>query len=319
MQPQSLKNIIDHHHAITIVSHINPDADAIGTSLGIYTLLKGYGKRVEVANYSADLPRHLSFLPNFSKIKQKIDYAESLIISCDCGSIDRLGFDLSGREIVNIDHHHTNKNYGTLNIVDPLLSASAHVAFSVMENNFPVTKDAATCFYTALLSDTRYFTTGNVDEEVFAFAVELIALGADHKRVALNLTQRRSLASLRVLGKSLETLTLHMNASVASMNVDQDMFDATGAKMSDIDGIVDYAISLVTVKIGILLVQRSGEIKVSLRSKQEDISLLAEYFGGGGHKNACGFTIQSEKIEEVLDSILKQIDLLNLGAGELKW
>ena len=319
MQPQSLKNIIDHYHTITIVSHINPDADAIGTSLGIYTLLKGYGKRVEVVNYSTELPGHLSFLPNFSKIKQKIDYAESLIISCDCGSIDRLGFDLSGREIVNIDHHHTNKNYGILNIVDPLLSASAHVAFSVMENNFPVTKDAATCFYTALLSDTRYFTTGNVDEEVFAFAVELIALGADHKRVALNLTQRRSLASLRVLGKSLETLTLHMNASVASMSVDQDMFDATGAKMSDIDGIVDYTSSLATVKIGILLVQRSGEIKVSLRSKQEDISLLAEYFGGGGHKNACGFTIQSEKIEEVLDSILKQIDLLNLGAGELKW
>ncbi len=310
MQQQDLKTIIDRHRTITILSHINPDADAIGTSLGIYALLKAYGKQVEIANYSIDLPQHLDFLPNFSKIKHKIDYAESLIIACDCGSIDRLGFDLKNREIVNIDHHQTNQNYGTLNFVDSLLPASSHVAYQIMEENFPVTGDVATCFYTALLSDTRYFTTGNVDETVFAFAMQLMEHGADHQRVAFNLTQRRSLASLRILGRVLDTVTLHRNATVASMRADREMIAATGAKMSDMEGVVDYARSLVTVEIGILLVQQESYIKVSLRSKDRDISSLAEYFGGGGHKNACGFTIESGNIEEILDKILKQIDLL---------
>ena len=307
---QGLKAIIDRHRTVTILSHINPDADALGTSLGIYALLKVYGKQVEIVNYSTDLPQHLDFLPNFSKIKHKIDYAESLVIACDCGSIDRLGFDLNGREIINIDHHQTNQNYGTLNLVDPLLTASSHVAYNVLEDKFPVTAEVATCFYTALLSDTCYFTTNNVDEEVFAFAVELMARGADNKQVAFNLTQRRSLASLRMLGKVLDTITLHRDATVASMRAEQDMFTATGAKMSDIEGVVDYARSLVTVEIGILLVQQESYIKVSLRSKSLDISSLAKDFGGGGHTNACGFTIESGNIEEILDKILKKIELL---------
>ena len=307
---QGLKAIIDRHRTVTILSHINPDADALGTSLGIYALLKVYGKQVEIVNYSTDLPQHLDFLPNFSKIKHKIDYAESLVIACDCGSIDRLGFDLNGREIINIDHHQTNQNYGTLNLVDPLLTASSHVAYNALEDKFPVTAEVATCFYTALLSDTRYFTTNNVDEEVFAFAVELMARGADNKQVAFNLTQRRSLASLRMLGKVLDTITLHRDATVASMRAEQDMFTATGAKMSDIEGVVDYARSLVTVEIGILLVQQESYIKVSLRSKSLDISSLAKDFGGGGHTNACGFTIESGNIEEILDKILKKIELL---------
>ena len=310
MIQQDLKVIIDKYRTVTVLSHINPDADAIGTSLGIYALLKVYGKQVEIANYSINLPQHLDFLPNFSKIKQKMDYAESLIIACDCGSIDRLGFDLEGREIVNIDHHQTNQDYGTFNLVDPLLTASSHVAYNALEDKFPVTAEVATCFYTALLSDTRYFTTNNVDEEVFAFAVELMARGADHKQVAFNLTQRRSLASLRILGRVLDTVTLHRDATVASMKADREMIVATGAKMSDLEGIVDYARSLSTVEIGILLVQQQSYIRVSLRSKERDISSLAKYFGGGGHKNACGFTIESGNIEEILDKILKQIDLL---------
>ena len=316
MHSRDLKSIIDRHRTVTILSHINPDADAIGTSLGIYSLLKAYGKQVEVVNYSTDLPLYLDFLPNFSKIKRKIDYAESLIVACDCGSIDRLGFDIEGREVINIDHHQTNRNYGTLNFVDPLLTASAHVAFAVMEEYFPINREAATCFYTALLSDTRYFTTGNVDEETFAFAVELLACGADHQRVVFNMTQRRSLASLRVLARILDTLTLHYNATVASMWADREMITAAGARMSDMDGVVDYARSLATVEVGILLVQEKSQIRVSLRSKKQDISSVAEYFGGGGHKNACGFAVESGNIEEILDKILKQIDLMNRKRGE---
>ncbi len=305
-----LKELIDSHRTITILSHINPDADAIGTSLGIYTLLKAYGRQVEVANYSHDLPQYLDFLPNFSKIKRQMNYEESLVIVCDCGSLDRLGFDLSGRTIVNIDHHRTNQNYGILNIIDPDMSASSQVAYHLLKDQFDISSEMATCFYTALVSDTNYFTIESVDESTFSFAKELISLGADQKRVSFNLTQRRSLASMRILGRSLGSLELHRNATIASIKIDQDMIDATGAKMSDIDGIVEYARSLVTVEVGVLLVQYEKELRVSLRSKKEDVSVVAEYFGGGGHKNASGFTLEFGNIEEILDKILKKIDTL---------
>ena len=111
---EEVKLKIENAHSITILSHINPDADALGTSLGIYHLLQTQhrDKRIEIVNFSKELPRYLDFLPNFHKIKQKMDYDDSLVITCDSGSIDRLGFDLEGREIINIDHHQSNTMYG---------------------------------------------------------------------------------------------------------------------------------------------------------------------------------------------------------------
>ncbi|MEA3492412.1 MAG: bifunctional oligoribonuclease/PAP phosphatase NrnA [Campylobacterota bacterium] len=306
----TLKELIDSHRTITILSHINPDADAIGSSLGLYALLRGYGKQVEVVNHSVDIPMHLDFLPNFSKIKRQISYDKSLIIACDCGSMDRLGFDLLGRVIINIDHHHTNQNYGTLNLVDCDMSATSQVVYSLTKEQFHISSDIATCFYTALVSDTNYFTIESVDESTFAFAHELISLGANQKRVGFNLTQRRSLASLRILGRALGSLELHRDATVASIIIDQDMISAAGARMSDLDGIVEYARSLVTVEVGILLVRYDKDIRVSLRSKKEDISIVARYFGGGGHRYASGFTQKFGSVEEILDRILKRIDTL---------
>jgi phosphoesterase RecJ-like protein len=102
------------------------------------------------------------------------------------------------------------------------------------------------------------------------------------------------------------------------MWADREMITAAGARMSDMDGVVDYARSLATVEVGILLVQEKSQIRVSLRSKKQDISSVAEYFGGGGHKNACGFTVESGNIEEILDKILKQINLLNIKEEKSK-
>jgi phosphoesterase RecJ-like protein len=316
MQGRDLKGIVDRYRTVTILSHINPDGDAIGSSLAIYVILKHYGKQVEVVNYSTDLPMNLDFLPYYSRIKQKIDFAESLIIACDCGSKDRLGFDLEGREIVNIDHHRTNQRYGILNFVDPERASCAEVVYAAMKKEFFIPGKAATCLYAALLSDTRYFTTNQVNEGVFSFAKTLIAHGAEQKVVAFNLTQRRSLASLRILGRALDALTLHFHATVASISISRTMIDATGAKMSDMDGIVEYARSLVTVEIAVLLVEEGASTRVSFRSKHHDVSMLARYFGGGGHRNASGFIAESGNLEEILDKILHQIQNSVLKTGE---
>jgi len=304
---EAVKNLISQYEKITILTHLNPDADTIGTALGIYGILKNSGKQVEVVNYETNLPINLDFLPYFVKIKNQIDFDNSLIIACDTGSIDRLGFDLGFREIINIDHHKSNTMYGTLNIVDPMAVSASQVAYELFKYEFVISKDIATCFYTALLSDTQYFTTSNVRSDTFNIASELMACGVDISEVVSNLRQRSSLASLRILSSTLESLDLQEDGSLAFMFASREKMLEAGADILDIVGIVDYGISLVTSKLSIVLVELENSIRVSMRSKTIDISNLAIAFGGGGHKNAAGFEVANIAKERLIEMIKKEI------------
>ena len=310
---KEVKAKIQSAECITILSHLNPDADALGTALGIYTLLKkDKTKRVEVVNGSKALPLHLDFLPGFDKIKHQIEYKNSLIISCDSGSIDRLGFDLDGRDIINIDHHRSNTRYGSINIIMADHASSSQVAFELFKKLYTIDVDTATCFYTALLSDTRYFTTTSVNKEVFDVAQALVDAGAKPDVIAYNFTQRRPLSSLRILEKALRSLTLHEEAKVAALMVTKEDIEATGATVPDMEGIVDYARSLVTVEVAIFAMELDEGIRISLRSKSVDVSQIALAFGGGGHKVAAGFTMKESGLQESIDRILEKIIELGL-------
>ena len=304
---EAVKNLISQYEKITILTHLNPDADTIGTALGIYGILKNSGKQVEVVNYETNLPINLDFLPYFVKIKNQIDFDDSLIISCDTGSIDRLGFDLGFREIINIDHHKSNTMYGTLNIVDPMAVSASQVAYELFKYEFVISKDIATCFYTALLSDTQYFTTSNVRNDTFNIASELMACGVDISEVLFNLRHRCSLSSLRILSSTLDSLDLQEDGSLAFMFASREKMLEAGADILDIVGIVDYGISLVTSKLSIVLVELENSIRVSMRSKTIDISNFAIAFGGDGHKNAAGFEVANIAKERLIEMIRKEI------------
>ena len=303
------QDLLGKHQKVTILSHVNPDPDAIGTALGVYTCLREQRFQAEVVNATEDIPRYLDFLPYFGKIKQKMDFTDSLIIACDCGSLDRLGFALEGREIINIDHHSTNSQYGILNIVDREAVSSSEVAFRLLERLYPVSRESAVSFYAALVSDTRNFTTSNMSGAVFDFAGKLVALGIDIAEVTEKMLHRRSLASLRILGMAISSLELREDARVAVMKISREDLRHTGARLSDLDGVVDYAKSLATVEIAIMLVEREDSVKVSLRSKKRNISMLASFFGGGGHRKAGGFEKEENMqtlAEELVDEIKKR-------------
>jgi len=303
----SFIELIDSYSSITVLSHINPDADAIGTSLALYTWLKQRGHRVEIANKSTDIPRNLKFLINYKRIKSKMDYTDSLIISCDCGSIDRLGFDVSGRDIINIDHHETNTNFGKLNIVDKNAVSSSEVLYRLLYSIGGITKDISTALYTALISDSLNFTTANMPKSIFLLANSLVELGADPVYISSEMINSRSLASIRVLSLALSSLELSSSGKLATMIVSREDLAKSGAIYSDLDGIVDYARSLVTVEIGLMFVEREDDVKVSIRSKSIDISLLANHFGGGGHRNAGGFSMSGVGIAELKKLIIDEI------------
>jgi len=308
-----VKNKIESAHSITILSHLNPDADTLGTALGIYALLsKDKSKKVEVVNASTALPLYLDFLPNFKKIKHHMDYTDSLILSCDCGSVDRLGFDLEGRDIINIDHHQSNTGYGSINVVIAEYASASQVAFALFKEFYTVEADAATCFYAALLSDTRYFTTTSVNEEVFKTAKSLVKAGALPDEIAYHFTQRRPLSSLHLLEKALASLSLYHEATIATLMVTKKEIAATGATIPDMEGIVDYARSLATVEIALFAMELDDGIRISLRSEKVDVSKVAMAFGGGGHKVAAGFTLKQCGLQESIDTILKKIEELGL-------
>lgn len=310
---KEIAKVIEDAHTITIISHINPDADTLGTALGIYALLKqDKSKRIEVVNASTNLPLYLDFLPYYSKIKHCIEYEDSLIITCDCGSLDRLGFSLDKRKMINIDHHKSNTRYGTYNIVNTQAASASQVAFTFFSEYYTIQQDTATCFYAALLSDTQFFTTSTVREETFDIAKLLIAQGVNPSEVAYHFKQREPLSAVRILEKALGTLTLYHDARIATIVISKEDIEAAGAIVPDMEGVVEYAKSLVTVEIAICAMELTNGIRISLRSKHVDVSTIALVFGGGGHKLAAGFSLNQYGLQESIDIILKKIEILEI-------
>ena len=297
--------ILDDYESVTVLTHINPDADTIGTALGLASLLRENGKRVEVVNVSANIPKNLDFLRGYEKIKKRVEYKNSLLISCDCGDEKRLGIDISGRELVNIDHHSGNTSYGLLNIVLPHAVSASEVAYRLIKPIIKMNKSAAEAFYTALMSDTRNFTTSSVSAKTFEIALELIKAGANPGYISRMLILRRSLSSLRLLSFALSDLELFENGKIAVIRITKSDIQKTGALPSDLDGIVDYGRSLVTVEVAILIVEYEEEIRVSLRSKEINVQSIAQAFGGGGHINASGFTKKGIDMNELCKEIIK--------------
>jgi phosphoesterase RecJ-like protein len=245
-------------------------------------------------------------LKSFSKIKKRIDFDSSLIFTLDCADIYRTGFDLSQRDIINIDHHKSNTNFGILNIVEVEVSTTL-VLYKLLKEGFSINKDAAVALYSGLITDSINFTTSLVNKETFKIASELIEYGLDINEISNNINKHQSLAHIRAKALAINNLELLESGSLAISYLDTIELEASGAKISDIDGIIDEFIALATVEIAILFTNFDGIVKASIRSKNEDVSLIAEHFGGGGHKNASGFEVKNGKIKELKIEIIEYI------------
>ncbi len=306
------KKRIETSRHITVVGHLNPDADALGTGLGLWRVFKTLSKRVDVVFKSTPLPQNLSFLPGFEKIRTDVSPKSDLLVSVDCGSFDRLGIQKPPKAfLINIDHHRSNTGYGDINIVEPGFASASEVAFRlVKEAGWPVPEESAVNFYAALLSDTGFFGYEGVNGRVFDFAKELLALGADAEWTARMLRENQPLSKLRLLPKVLQTLKLYLQGRAAGLDVTLQMLKESGATVNETDDMVNYARSLATVEVGFLIREESdGSLKVSLRSKSRvDVSKIAVRFGGGGHIRAAGFKMYDMERNVLKDRVLKMIE-----------
>ncbi len=307
---------------VILLTHVHPDGDALGSSLGMAEILRGMGK--EVCLFLEEPVSHLyTFLPGVDLVETSIERvtqfassaADNLItVALDSGDNRRLGKfrdKLTGlTPFVVIDHHKSHKDYGEHRWVDPSKSSTGEMIYELaLEFGEEISYSAAVNLYVAICTDTGSFRYECTSPRTLHIAAELVEKGVRPEEMAKCLYDNVSPTRIKLLQMVLGTLQIHENGQFAFVHVTRDMIDKSGATMHDIEGFVDYPRSLGSVKVAAFLKESNdGEISVSLRAKGEcDVAEVANIFDGGGHRNAAGFRLQDKTIDDVQAAVLAEL------------
>lgn len=313
---QQAKKFLLEHDDYLIVSHVQPDGDAVSSTLAVGWLLSRLGKKFTMMNEGVIPKRmkslwHADDLINMSE--QPPERSFSNIICVDCADFERVGktkqYFAEDAVIVNIDHHPTNNRYGAVNVVLPEAAATAEILFDLL-NLFDIQWDVevATAIYTGLLTDTGGFRYSNTSPKVMGIASELLSYGVNGPELAESLLEEMTLPQLKVLVQALNTLNITPDGKIAWVYVTPQHMIDSGAVNEDLEGIVNYPRNIQGVEVGILFKQvDTGAVKVSLRSAGKvDVAALAQTFGGGGHVRAAGLRLEGD-LEEIISRVVEQV------------
>jgi len=307
---------------IAIITHVQPDGDAIGSCLALADILERAGKK-KVTLYCQDkVPALLEFLHGHQKFKNSLEDGQQfdLSIAVDCSDENRMGTCFAvfkaGKKSMNIDHHVSNTFYADTNLVDIKAAATGEIIYRIgKELTDNLGKHSAEALYTAISTDTGSFCFRNTTAQSYRIASELIEIGIDIERVTTLLYKTNRLERIRLLAKALSSLELFENNKIAVITITQRDLTSTGAMESEMENMVNYVKNIVGVEIGILLKEADDSTsKISLRSKGRiDVSLLAGQFGGGGHQAAAGASLPMD-VEQARKEVLAAARKM-LGAG----
>ncbi|HIE59040.1 MAG TPA: bifunctional oligoribonuclease/PAP phosphatase NrnA [Persephonella sp.] len=296
---------------ILVFTHENPDADGIGSMLGLYRFLKKKGKSVECAMKDA-VPQVLDFLPEVNNIKPidpKKEYDVAILV--DAAGVFRAGTKVNAKEFIRIDHHIGGEFYGGYDTIDTTAPSTTYIVASLLKewNEKLIDKEIATCLYTGLITDTGSFRYNNVDDRAFDMAKFLVKKGADPSYIAKMVFERNKLSTIKLLQETLSTLKLYENGKIASLIIERKTLQKCDALEEETEGFVNYARSIKGVEVAFIMIQKEDlkTWRVSLRGKGNvDVRNIAAYFGGGGHKDAAGCRIKGGK-EEVKEKLVEKI------------
>lgn len=296
--------VLKNAKSVVIGSHINPDGDAIGSTLALGAALEHFGKKVVMYNRDR-IPDNLKFLEGTEKIVQVIpDETFDAAVLVDCASKDRAGEPFVKAKIkgpsIAIDHHRIEDIEVDIPCLDESAASAGEVILRLVEKmNAPVTSAMAMSIYCTLAVDTGFFRYSNTTERILRVAADLVAKGANSWTVAMNLEESYSLSRFRLLARSLDTLEVSDDGRYASMEVTQKMANEAGAEMQISEEFAGIPRSIKFVIVSALFREMGKDrIRVSLRSKEDiDVSAIAGRFGGGGHPFASGCTINGTMAE----------------------
>ncbi len=293
MVQQILKEI-GQRQRFLLTTHARPDGDAIGSALACSEILRRMGKQAEVVLRDG-VPRIYQKLPFADTVitAERVNGKYEAAILLECDSIQRTRLQgLEGGFLINIDHHVTGRPFAHVNWIEPRAVATAELIYKLArEAGVKISPQIATCIYTAVVADTGSFMFEGTNEHTFALARELVLAGADPALCARNIYFGHSTAKMRLLGAALSNL--HREGSLAWIWVTLEQMDHVGAKEEDCEGLVNYALSIHDVEVAVFFRELpDGRLRASLRSKgQVNVSVVAEHFGGGGHKCASGCSV----------------------------
>ncbi|MEA2216279.1 MAG: bifunctional oligoribonuclease and phosphatase NrnA [Solirubrobacteraceae bacterium] len=286
-----------------LVTHEHPDGDALGSLIGMHGLLSALGKRSEMFISSQDLPlpREYRALPLEPLITQPPeDIAERTVIFLDCGNIDRIAAEelRGGAHLLNIDHHHDNTGFGTLNLVEPTASCTAEIVWDLMGGLGVVPSPAvAEALYIGLITDTGRFMYENTTPRSHRMAAALLEAGVEVPIVYRRLYEDMPTGKLTLLAMALAQLQRYDGGELTMASLSAEDFRSAEAEESYSEGIIDQLRALQGTKVAALVRElssgeRKGQHKVSLRATGDDVdvSVIARAQGGGGHRRAAGFT-----------------------------
>ncbi len=311
MNPNDLHNLIAGRIAkaqrCVVVSHINPDGDAVGSVLGMGLALEAVGKQVTMV-LSHGVPPDYRFLPGAERIRTQVtpDERFDLVIAVDSADRERLGDALPPdmRVDLNVDHHATNTHFALMNVVEPEApSTTAVLATHMPRWGLPITQDVATALLTGLITDTLGFRTESVTPETLRLAAALMEKGAPLSTLYYEAMVARSFPALRYWGYGLSRVQLE-DGLIWTYVTQQDREQA-GYTLEDDADLVNQLLTVREAQVALIFVERSGpRVKMSWRAKSGwDVSRLARQFGGGGHAAAAGAIVEGT-LEEVIPRVL---------------
>ncbi len=311
---QQIVEQIELNQRFLVVSHENPDGDAIGSTLGLATALREMGKDVVAVNVDG-VPQIMQFLSGHERIVQTLAVNETFDVAfvLDAGDLSRAGIPAEKhcRTLINIDHH-PHSDFGDICYLDTSASATAILIDRILNAcQYQMSLEVAKCLYLGILSDTGSFRYSSANPEAFAVAGRLVGLGIDPWDVACYLYESLAPERMRLLGLVLPSLEISPCGRYASVTMTNEILKQSGAAEEHTDGFVNYPRAIRGVEVAFFLRQISPDsFKISFRSRGNiDVGTLARKLGGGGHHNAAGAEITGA-LEDSRATVSRLLDQL---------
>ncbi|MDO4443837.1 MAG: DHH family phosphoesterase [Slackia sp.] len=307
-----------------LCGHVNPDGDCLGSQLALMHALRAIGKRAVCVLVEPDsIDAGLRFLPGAADMVAAQDFEGHVgaFVACDVPTTARIGAasSIQARADVRftVDHHAADVSMADFNYVDPDAPACGMLAWELVKSlTADVPADAATCCYTALMTDTGRFQYQNTTPDALRAACEMVEAGADPARISSEVYQSRSFASLMIEKEMLGNVVRSEDGLWALSYLRKSDFDRYGAVKADAEPMVDIVRSIAGVRVACMLREQADGVRGSLRAKGDevDVSALARHIGGGGHRAAAGFTFDGT-IDEAIAALPGFLDELVEKAG----
>lgn len=318
--------LIENKQKFGITTHIKPDGDGVGSSLGLCWLLKSLGKSAEVI-VRGEVPLAYRSLPGADDIRaiEQVDREYDAVFVIECSDLERPGIaGLEDEFTVNIDHHATSAHFGTINWIDSTASAVGEMIYNLCKAiGGRVTKEIAECVYMALVTDTGSFHFSNTTERTLKVASELIKAGVKPASISEAVYNNYPWSRIELMRQVLGTVRRDESGKVACMRQTLKMREAANAVDGDNNGFVNIPLSAREILATVYMREiGKNEYRVSLRSKGDiNVAKVAEKFGGGGHRNAAGLRIEgdwNEKEAELVAAVREAVERAEaVAAGDI--